>query len=291
MRSSTIQAVFISCLTAPSALSILVSAAPTGDGSGPCSDSDGQGPPSDALINVDVAVVGGGFSGMAAAYQLHQAGLKVVVLEATDVLGGRSRSHQLESGPGLVELGATWINNKTQPAVTALAKEFDLELIEQYTDGYGIRQMLDGSVTFEGGQEDGEEEEEEAIEDLVGNPCTHLYPAVNMSQDPEIVAGLATAEDFIRAITIAERQIDLEVFDEFPVDEDVSFEKWILLNESWDNPFVHANARQLTTAIVGREPEDVGAHYWFDYLRAGGGLSSLLGDDANGAQQLMVKTG
>jgi monoamine oxidase len=117
--------------------------------------------PGDDPINVDIAIVGGGFSGMAAAYQLHQAGMKVVVLEATDVLGGRSRSTQLESGPGLVELGATWINNKTQKTVTALAENFDLELIVQYTEGYEARQMLDGTVQLSG------DEEEEAVEDLV----------------------------------------------------------------------------------------------------------------------------
>lgn len=54
---------------------------------------------------------------------------------------------------------------------------------------------------------------------------------------------------------------------------------------------MHANARQLTTGIVGREPRDVGAQYWFDYLRSGRGLASLLGDDVNGAQWHMIKSG
>jgi monoamine oxidase len=113
------------------------------------------------ITEVDVAVVGGGFSGMTAAYHLHQSGLKVALLEATDRLGGRSRSHSLETGPGLVELGATWINNKTQPEVTALVEEFGLEFIVQYTDGYEVRQMLDGTVTFGG------DEEDDTAEDLV----------------------------------------------------------------------------------------------------------------------------
>lgn len=102
-----------------------------------------------APTKVDVAVVGGGFSGMASAYELHKAGLKVVVLEATDILGGRSRSRQLESGPGLVEMAATWINNITQPNVTTLVHEFGLELINQLTEGDPIRQLLDGSVINE----------------------------------------------------------------------------------------------------------------------------------------------
>jgi monoamine oxidase len=82
--------------------------------------------------------------------------------------------------------------------------------------------------------------------------------------------------------------IDITVFD---FQDDVSFEEWTLRNESWDNPLIAANAAQLTTSIVGREPKDVGAHYWFDYLKSGRGLDSLLGDEEDGAQYLMVKTG
>lgn len=41
---------------------------------------------------VDVLVVGGGFSGLMAAYECHQAGLRTVVLEARDRIGGRSYS-------------------------------------------------------------------------------------------------------------------------------------------------------------------------------------------------------
>jgi monoamine oxidase len=128
---------------------------------GACRAPAGKSPATST--EVDVAIVGGGFSGMAAAYQLHQAGLKVVVMEATERLGGRSRSHPLETGPGLVELGATWINNKTQPNVTALAEEFGLELIEQYTEGYALREYVDGSVEYEGGDEDEEDAPEEEL--------------------------------------------------------------------------------------------------------------------------------
>lgn len=106
--------------------------------------NDGHG--SSDPIEVDVVVVGGGFSGISAAYDLHKAGLKTVVLEARDRLGGRSRSQKLESGPGVIELGATWINNVTQPAVFALTEKFGLEIIEQYTDGAEVFQDVDGLV-------------------------------------------------------------------------------------------------------------------------------------------------
>lgn len=99
--------------------------------------------------SVDVAVIGGGFSGVQAAYDLHKSGLKVVVLEATHRIGGRSKTVKLASGPGYTELGATWINQHTQPKIYAHAKRLGLTLIEQYNpaEGIGIFQKADGTVT------------------------------------------------------------------------------------------------------------------------------------------------
>ena len=114
---------------------------------------------------VDVVVVGGGFSGLSSAYALHKAGLKVAVLEARDRLGGRSQSIPLSTGPGIVELGATWINNSTQPAVFALTQEFGLETIEQYDQGLDIRQSIDGSI---------EPQTEEEISNVSGLASTSI---------------------------------------------------------------------------------------------------------------------
>jgi monoamine oxidase len=58
--------------------------------------------------NVNVAVVGAGFAGLAAALDLHDAGLSVTVLEARERVGGRVLSVELENGE-IVELGAEWI--------------------------------------------------------------------------------------------------------------------------------------------------------------------------------------
>lgn len=97
-------------------------------------------------VQTDVVVVGGGFSGLAAAHRLHEAGLRVVVLEARDRIGGRSWTKSLDSGPGTIELGATWINKTTQPAVYALTQKFCLETAEQYTKGDTINQLQDGVI-------------------------------------------------------------------------------------------------------------------------------------------------
>jgi monoamine oxidase len=58
--------------------------------------------------NVNVVVVGAGFAGLAAALDLHDAGLSVTVLEARERVGGRVLSVELENGE-IAELGAEWI--------------------------------------------------------------------------------------------------------------------------------------------------------------------------------------
>ena len=112
----------------------------------PWRDTTRHGVYSAPAVEVDVVVVGGGFSGMAAAYRCHEAGLSTVVLEAKHRIGGRSRSHQRDSGPGVVEMGATWINKTTQPEVFALTQKFGLETTEQYVDGDSVFQRADGTV-------------------------------------------------------------------------------------------------------------------------------------------------
>lgn len=101
---------------------------------------------SNVTTKVDVVVVGGGFSGLAAAFRCHEAGLKTIVLEAKHRIGGRSRTYERLSGPGVIELGATWINETSQPEVFALKKRLGLETTEQYTVGDSVYQRLDGSV-------------------------------------------------------------------------------------------------------------------------------------------------
>jgi monoamine oxidase len=58
--------------------------------------------------NVNVVVVGAGFAGLAAALDLHDAGLSVTVLEARERVGGRVLSVELDNGE-IAELGAEWI--------------------------------------------------------------------------------------------------------------------------------------------------------------------------------------
>eukprot|EP00092_Neocalanus_flemingeri_P009081 GFUD01009774.1.p1 GENE.GFUD01009774.1~~GFUD01009774.1.p1 ORF type:complete len:509 (+),score=156.59 GFUD01009774.1:101-1528(+) len=58
-------------------------------------------------MSVDIVVVGGGVAGLSAAATLTQAGLRVILLEARDRVGGRVFS--LQHG-GVLELGAQWLH-------------------------------------------------------------------------------------------------------------------------------------------------------------------------------------
>lgn len=53
---------------------------------------------------MDVIVIGCGAAGIAALRRLHDAGLKVIGLEAADRIGGRI--HTVEFGANIVDIGA-----------------------------------------------------------------------------------------------------------------------------------------------------------------------------------------
>jgi monoamine oxidase len=75
----------------------------------------------------DVIIIGGGLAGVTAAREVQNAGLRCVILEARDRLGGRVWSSELAGHA--VELGATWIH-WTQPHVWAEVTRYGLAVAE-----------------------------------------------------------------------------------------------------------------------------------------------------------------
>jgi monoamine oxidase len=75
----------------------------------------------------DVIIIGGGFAGVTAAREVRKAGLRCVILDARDRLGGRTWSSELAGHP--VELGGTWIH-WIQPHVWAEVTRYGLAVGE-----------------------------------------------------------------------------------------------------------------------------------------------------------------
>jgi monoamine oxidase len=79
---------------------------------------------------VDVVVVGGGLAGLSAARALVAEGKSVVVLEARDRVGGRTKNHSLGDGK-VVEVGGEFVG-PTQDYTLGLAKELDVATFNAY---------------------------------------------------------------------------------------------------------------------------------------------------------------
>lgn len=85
-------------------------------------------------INPRIAIVGAGIAGLNAAYVLQQAGYRATVYEASQRTGGRIRTSYGDIAPGLItELGGEFIDS-THQDMLALAKAFDLPLIDTYVE-------------------------------------------------------------------------------------------------------------------------------------------------------------
>lgn len=87
-----------------------------------------------------VIIIGAGFSGLAAAYYLHQRNVDCVILEGRNRIGGRVFSHQIDKDEDLVvELGAEWVG-LSHIRVQELCNELGLLLHNNQFDTHLIYQ-------------------------------------------------------------------------------------------------------------------------------------------------------
>src|SRR3954454_661642 len=85
----------------------------------------------------DVVVVGAGFSGLAAARALVAAGHSVIVLEARDRVGGRTRNASIAGGRYIAEVGGQFVG-PTQDRILALAKAVGAKTFDVYNSGQSV---------------------------------------------------------------------------------------------------------------------------------------------------------
>jgi monoamine oxidase len=91
-----------------------------------------------ARFECDVVVVGAGLSGLCAARRLVRVGKSVVIVEARDRVGGRSKAGEILGES--VDVGGQWIG-ATHHRARALCREFRLELFPQHYEGDRLLQI------------------------------------------------------------------------------------------------------------------------------------------------------
>src|ERR1700761_7946166 len=85
-----------------------------------------------------IIIIGAGFAGLMAAYELDKKGIDFEILEARDRIGGRGFSHSF-GGPDnlVVELGAEWVG-EDHHLLRQLCAEFNLHLDNNQLDTRAI---------------------------------------------------------------------------------------------------------------------------------------------------------
>jgi monoamine oxidase len=189
---------------------------------------------------VDVAVVGAGFAGLAAARRLARAGQEVCVLEARGRVGGRTLNHRVEKGV-IAEIGGQYVG-PTQDRVLALADAVGVDIFPTYNEGDNV---------------------------LVLNGQRSRYPAT---------PGLSPHPDFQEAILTAITKLN-PMAAEVPVDapwKAPRAEEWDKVTlEQWKRENIAApGARRLfdvaCQALWGAEPRELTLLYALAYTATAG---------------------
>jgi monoamine oxidase len=100
------------------------------------------------VLEADVAVVGGGLAGIAAARAIERGRASAVLLEARERLGGRLESIPVDDGKW-IDVGGQWIG-PTQDRVEALARSLGHDTFPTYTSGENLLELGGKLVRYTG---------------------------------------------------------------------------------------------------------------------------------------------
>lgn len=101
--------------------------------------------------NTHVLVIGAGMAGLTAARSLHEAGVRVTVIEARDRIGGRTATFDV--GPAAVDLGAAWLHGVRGNPVADFADAHGLTYVPDETRWSTLYDEASGQALGDGGWE------------------------------------------------------------------------------------------------------------------------------------------
>lgn len=211
----------------------------------------------------DVIVVGAGYSGLAAALELRDSGLRVAVLEARDRVGGRVLSEQVEFSNGrsvFVDHGGQWIG-PTQLRLAALAERFEIETFPTHDSGRNL-EWRDGA--------------------------RHEYEGPIPSSDPEALG------DAIAAI-LELNLMSLDVPLDAPWEAELAHEWDRITLQSWIDAEIDSEGGRRSLglaveAIFSAQAADLSLLHFLFYVHAAGGITPLIAV-TGGAQEARFVTG
>ena len=210
-------------------------------------------------VSADVAIVGAGLAGLAAARAVAAAGKRPVVLEARERVGGRTLNESIGGGD-VLEIGGQWVG-PTQKRVLALISELGLRTFPTYGEG---RNRFERSGR---------------IRDYSG-----AIPKVSPLALAETGASLSRINRMARTID-PERPWAAPRAESW---DSQTFASWIRRNVRT------RTARDLMRlaiwAVWAAEPEDISLLHVLFYVRSAGSFEALI-DTEGGAQESRVVGG
>jgi monoamine oxidase len=205
---------------------------------------------------VDCVVVGAGFSGLAAATALVEAGRSVVVVEARDRVGGRVRT--VHVGGSRTCVGAQWIGPQ-QSRMLALADQARVTRFPTHIDGTKVLELGGLQRTY--------------TSHIPSLPWLHLA---------ELQLLLWRIDRMTATVSVADAHTDRPELDGLTVE---GFKR----QHAW-SPRVRGLIDAMVRVVFGMEASDLSLLRFLQYLRSGGGLDPIIEVDG-GAQEQRVAEG
>ena len=193
----------------------------------------------------DVVIVGAGLAGLAAARSLVAAGVRPLVLEARDRVGGRTWTVRSEAGIA-IDLGGQWIG-PSQRRMAALVRELGLTTYKTFDTGLNVQYRQGERTTYSG-----------------------AIPSGDPLVTGDVIEAMLTLNEMASAVPL-ERPWAAADAGEW---DSQTLATWMEANVA------SAGARALLTlgieAVFSAEPRDLSLLHVLFYIHSAGGMMDLL---------------